>query len=66
MGWSIILHLWVGSWSLTILRQRLVKTGDRIVKQARYYWVLLAESHLAQRVFGAVIRRIEVLLLPAM
>jgi hypothetical protein len=35
--------------SLTNLHQRLVKTGGRLVKHARYYWLLLAESHLARR-----------------
>ena len=33
-------------WSLTSLQQRLVKTGGRLVKHARYYWLLLAEGHL--------------------
>ena len=28
------------------LQQRLVKTGGRLVKHARYYWLLLAEGHL--------------------
>ena len=33
------------SWSLTTLLQRLVKTGGRLVKHARYYWLRLAEGH---------------------
>jgi hypothetical protein len=36
----------INKWSLTSLQQRLVKTGGRLVKHARYYWLLLAESHL--------------------
>src|SRR5271169_80426 len=36
----------------TSLQQRLVKTGARLVKHARYYWLLLAESHLTKRLFG--------------
>jgi len=28
--------------SLTSLQQRLVKTGGRLMKHARYYWLLLA------------------------
>jgi hypothetical protein len=28
----------IGNWSLTSLQQRLVKTGGRLVKHARYYW----------------------------
>jgi Transposase DDE domain group 1 len=52
-------------WSLISLRQRLVKTGRRWIKHARYYWLLLAESHLTCRLFGAMLRRIELLPLPA-
>jgi hypothetical protein len=37
--------------SLTSLQQRLVKTGGRSVKHARYYWLLLAERHLTRRVW---------------
>jgi hypothetical protein len=31
-----------------------VKTGGRLVKHARYYWLLLAEGHLTRRRFGAM------------
>ena len=34
----------VKRWSLTSLQQRLVKTGGRLVKHARYYWLLLAPA----------------------
>jgi hypothetical protein len=54
----------IEGWSLTSLQQRLVKTGGRLIKHARYYWLLLAESHLTQRVFGAMVRRIGVLPVP--
>jgi len=30
----------IRTWSLTSLQQRLVKTGGRLVKHARYYWLL--------------------------
>jgi hypothetical protein len=55
----------IGNWSLTSLEQRLVKTGGRLVKHARYYWLRLAEGHLTRRLFGAMVRRIELLPLPA-
>jgi hypothetical protein len=42
----------------------LVKTGGRQVKHARYYWLLLAEGHLYQRLFGKMLRRIWVLPVP--
>ena len=47
------------------LHQRLVKTGGRLVKHTRYYWLLLAESHLTRRLFGAMLGRIAALLSPA-
>jgi len=43
--------------SLTRSQQRLVKMGSRLVKQARYYWLLLAESHLTRRFFRSMLRR---------
>ena len=53
------------TWSLTSLQQRLVKTGGRLIKHARYYWLLLAEGHLNRRRFGAMLRRIVMLPVPA-
>ena len=49
----------IGNWSLTSLQQRLVKTGDRLVKHARYYWLLLAESHLTRRLFWRGVREMR-------
>jgi hypothetical protein len=42
----------------------LVKTGGRLVKHARYYWLLLAEGHLNRRRFGAMLDRIALLPVP--
>jgi Transposase DDE domain group 1 len=55
----------IANWSLTSLQQRLVKTGGRLIKHARYYWLLLAESHLTRRLFGGMLRRIVTLPSPA-
>ena len=54
----------IDNWSLTSLQQRLVKTGGRLVKHARYYWLFLAESHLTRRLFGTMLRRICALPVP--
>ena len=51
----------IRNWSLTSLQQRLVKTGGRLVKHARYYWLLLAEGHLTRGRFGSMLRRIAAL-----
>jgi hypothetical protein len=55
----------IDNWSLTSLQQRLVKTGGRLIKHARYYWLLLAESHLTRRLFGSMLRQIAALAVPA-
>ena len=55
----------IGNWSLTSLQQRVVKTGGRLIKHARYYWLLVAESHLTCRLFGSMLRRIAMLPVPA-
>jgi hypothetical protein len=47
------------------LQQRLVKTGGRLIQHARYYWLLLAESHLTRRLFGNMLRKIAALPSPA-
>ena len=54
----------ISNWSLTSLQQRLVKTGGRLVKHARYYWLLLAESQLTRRLFAGMLRKITALPVP--
>ena len=61
----LVLPKRIDTWSLTSLQQRLVKTGGRLVKHARYYELLLAESHLTRSLFGAMLQRIWVLPVPA-
>src|SRR5450830_755501 len=60
----LVLPQRIGTWSLTSLQQRLVKTGGRLVKHARYYWLLLAESHLTRRLFASMLQRIWTLPVP--
>jgi hypothetical protein len=49
----------IENWSLTSLQQRLVKTGGRLVKHVRYYWLMLAESHLTRGCSGLVDFRVR-------
>ncbi len=37
----------------------------RLIKHARYYWLLLAESHLTRRLFASMLRRTAALPAPA-
>jgi hypothetical protein len=48
-------------WSLTSLQRRVVKTGGRLIKHARCYWLLLAESHLMRRLFAGILGKITAL-----
>jgi hypothetical protein len=57
----LVLPKRIGNWSLTSLQQRLVKTGGRLIKHARYYWLMLAERHLTRRLFASMVRRIGAL-----
>ena len=38
-----------------------MKTGGRLIKHARYYWLLLAEGHLNRRLFGEMLGRLAAL-----
>jgi len=64
-GERLVLPRQIEKWSLTSLQPGLVKTGGRLIKHARYYWLPLAESHLTRRLFGAMVRRIAALPVPA-
>ncbi|HLJ59279.1 MAG TPA: transposase [bacterium] len=55
----------IDTWPLTSPQHRLMKTGGRLVKHARYYWLLLAEGHLTRTLFGAILRRLVALPGPA-
>jgi hypothetical protein len=56
----------IGNWSLTSLQQQqLVKTGGHLIKHARSYWLLLAESHLTQWRFSGMLRKVAALPSPA-
>jgi Transposase DDE domain group 1 len=57
----LVLPKRIENWSLTSLQQRLMKAGGRLVKHARYCWLLLAESHLTRRLLGGMLGRIAAL-----
>jgi hypothetical protein len=49
----------VAHWSLTTLRERLVKIGARIVRHGRYLVFQLAEVAVARALFAAILRQID-------
>ena len=42
----------IKSWSLTSLQQRLMKTGGRLVKHARYYWLVNRRLFMLHRIWA--------------
>src|SRR6476469_7018025 len=56
---SLALPNEVAQWSLTTLREKLVKIGARIVRHGRYVVFQLAEVAVPRAVFAAIMRRID-------
>ena len=46
-------------WSLSTLRQKLIKIGARIVRHGRYVVFQLAEVAVPRMLFAAILRRID-------
>jgi len=55
----LVLPVTIQDWSLTSLQQRLIKTGGRLIRHARYFTLQLAESYLTGPLFRQILRRIE-------
>jgi hypothetical protein len=45
----------IATWSLTSLRERLIKTGTRLVRHARYAVFQMAEAGLPRSVFNGIL-----------
>ncbi len=56
---SLALPDQVAQWSLTTLREKLVKIGARIVRHGRYVVFQLAEVAVPRALFAAILRQIE-------
>ncbi|MDA1214954.1 MAG: IS1380 family transposase, partial [Planctomycetota bacterium] len=54
----------VQHWSLTTLREKLVKIGAKVTRHAKYVTFQLAEVAVPRRLFAAILDRIERLALP--
>ncbi len=54
----------VSHWSLTTLRDKLIKIGAKVVSSSRYITFQMAEVAVSQRLFTAILRRIRRLIFP--
>jgi Transposase DDE domain group 1 len=55
----LVLPATIQDWSLTSLQRRLLKTGGRLIRHARYFTLQLAESYLTGALFRQILQRIE-------
>lgn len=46
-------------WSLRSIQLKLIKIGGRLIKHARYYWMLLAEASIGQKIFSGLLNNIH-------
>ncbi len=51
----------IGRWSLKSLRERLIKTGARLVRHGRYAIFQMAEVAIPRDVFSAILNMINTL-----
>jgi hypothetical protein len=58
---SVALPPSIKHWSLTTLREKLVKIGAKVVRHAKYVTFQLAEVAVPRKLFRAILRRIATL-----
>jgi hypothetical protein len=54
-----VLPVAIQDWSLTSLQQRLLKTGGRLIRHARFFTLQLAENYLTRTLSRQILTRIE-------
>jgi hypothetical protein len=57
--WTLALPKEIEHWSLTTLREKLVKIGAKVVAHGRYVVFQLAEVAVPRALFAEILRRIE-------
>jgi hypothetical protein len=56
---SLVLPEEIASWSLRTIQLKLIKIGGRLIKHARYYYMLLAEVSIKERIWRSIMRNIS-------
>jgi hypothetical protein len=56
----------IAQWSLTSLREKLIKIGAKVVSHGRYVTFQMAEVAIPRHVFAAIMQRIAALRSPPM
>ncbi|MDB4285581.1 transposase, partial [bacterium] len=56
----------VSHWSLTTLREKLIKIGAKVVSRSRYITFQMAEVAIPKRLYAAILKRIRLFSKPAL
>lgn len=56
---TLILPEGIKHWSLRSIQLKLIKIGGRLIKHARYYWLLLAETSVTEKIFSGLMTNIK-------
>ncbi len=56
---TLVLPERIKHWSLRSIQLKLIKIGGRLIKHARYYWILLAETVMNGKLFAALLNNIR-------
>jgi len=51
----------IKSWSLRTIQLKLIKMGGRLIRHARYYYLLLAEATINERIWKSIMQKIRCL-----
>jgi len=62
--WRLALPGEIEHWSLTTVREKLIKTGAKVVRHAKYVTFQLTEVAVPGRLFAAILDRIARLAMP--
>ncbi len=56
---TLVLPKKIKHWSLKTIQLKLIKIGGRLIKHARYYWLLLAEVSITAKIFSGLMHNIR-------
>jgi len=56
---TLVLPDGIKHWSLRTIQLKMIKVGARLIRHARYYCLLLAESSISERLFSCLMRNIR-------
>jgi len=56
---TLVLPDGIKHWSLRTIQLKLIKTGGRLIKHARYYCLLLAETNITRKIFAGLLNNIR-------